>query len=228
MTSVAGCREIKHALGVYVLGAIDPAERALVDEHLAICLDCREELAGLAGLPALLRKIPLEEAERLAAPDAGTDGPREELLQSLLVKTARVRRTRRWRGLAAAAAVVLVALGGGGAVARQLQPAAVAEAWQTVSTAKAATGADMTVKYLPQQWGTQMTIQVTGVTAGTDCQFVVVDAAGHRWTVGGWRLSYRGGAAWYPASTAVPEPSLRSFQLLSGGHVLAQIPVPVD
>jgi hypothetical protein len=104
----------------------------------------------------------------------------------------------------------------------------VAEAWQTVSTASTNTGAKMTVKYLQQQWGTRMTVQVTGVTAGTDCQFVVVDASGHRWTVGGWRLSYRGGAAWYPASTAVPEKSLRDFQLVSGGRVLAQVPVPVD
>ena len=44
MNGMAGCREIKQALGVYVLGAIDPAERAQVDEHLATCLECREEL----------------------------------------------------------------------------------------------------------------------------------------------------------------------------------------
>jgi len=54
MSTTAGCREIRHSLGVYVLGAIDPADRALVEEHLASCPECREELAGLAGLPALL------------------------------------------------------------------------------------------------------------------------------------------------------------------------------
>jgi len=48
------CQEARVSLGVYVLGAIDPAERALVDSHLATCRDCRDELAGLAGLPALL------------------------------------------------------------------------------------------------------------------------------------------------------------------------------
>ncbi len=50
------------SLGVYVLGAIDPAERALVDAHLATCRDCRDELAGLAGLPALLARVSTEEA----------------------------------------------------------------------------------------------------------------------------------------------------------------------
>ena len=45
-------------LGVYVLGAIDPADRALVEAHLTTCRDCRDELAGLAGLPALLSRVP--------------------------------------------------------------------------------------------------------------------------------------------------------------------------
>ena len=66
MTGSADCRDIRHALGVYVLGAIDPAERATVDSHLSSCPECREELAGLAGLPALLRRIPVDEAQQLA------------------------------------------------------------------------------------------------------------------------------------------------------------------
>src|SRR5579859_8242284 len=70
MNGMAGCREIRQALGVYVLGAIDPAERTRVDEHLATCHECREELASLAGLPAMLRKVPVVEAERLAAAEA--------------------------------------------------------------------------------------------------------------------------------------------------------------
>jgi predicted anti-sigma-YlaC factor YlaD len=229
MTS-AGCRDIKHALGVYVLGAIDPAERALVDEHLAICLDCREELAGLAGLPALLRKIPLAEAERLAGPDAEDDAASEEMLQSLLRRTARVRRARRLRGLVAAAAVVLVALGGGGFALNSVlsgnsQPAVAEHTWQTVTVSDSQTGAVMTVDYTPTQWGTLMKIQVKGITAGTDCQFVVTDAAGHRWTVGGWRLTYQGGPAWYPASTSVADKDLRTFELVSGKRVLAEVPV---
>jgi hypothetical protein len=229
MTS-AGCREIKHALGVYVLGAIDPAERALVDEHLAICLDCREELAGLAGLPALLRKIPLAEAERLAGPEADDEAAPEEILQSLLRRAVRVRRARRMRALVAAAAVVLVALGGGGFAASALlhggaQPTTAAHSWQTVTVTDSQTGAAMTVDYTPTGWGTLMRIQVRGITSGTDCQFVVVDSAGHRWTVGGWRLNYSGGPAWYPASTAVADKDLRTFELVSGHRVLAEVPV---
>src|SRR3984885_3939887 len=116
MNGSADCRDIRHALGVYVLGAIDPAERTMVDVHLSTCPECREELAGLAGLPALLRRIPVGEAQQLAEddlgdppgaglPGAGLPGaevPSEEMLRSLLGRTTRVRQSRRWRGLAAA------------------------------------------------------------------------------------------------------------------------------
>ena len=57
MTRQMDCAEARLSLGVYVLGAIDPAERALVDSHLAGCRDCRDELAGLAGIPALLSRV---------------------------------------------------------------------------------------------------------------------------------------------------------------------------
>ena len=67
MTPAMECPEARVSLGVYVLGAIDPAERALVDAHLATCRDCRDELAGLAGLPALLARVSAEEAVALAA-----------------------------------------------------------------------------------------------------------------------------------------------------------------
>ena len=61
---VSGCADVRQALGVYVVRAIDPAERVLVDQHLAVCPECRAELAGLVRLPALLSRITLEEAER--------------------------------------------------------------------------------------------------------------------------------------------------------------------
>lgn len=68
-----GCAEARIALGVYVLGAIDPAERVLVDAHLATCDACQAELAELDGLPALLALVPAEEAMALAEGLPGDD-----------------------------------------------------------------------------------------------------------------------------------------------------------
>ena len=59
------CAQARLELGVYLLGAIEPAQRALLTRHLAACPNCRAELAGLAGLPALLRSVPAAEALQL-------------------------------------------------------------------------------------------------------------------------------------------------------------------
>ena len=69
MTQTWDCADARPSLGVYVLGAIDPAERALVDAHLLTCRDCRDELAGLAGLPALLARVNPDEISRIRADD---------------------------------------------------------------------------------------------------------------------------------------------------------------
>jgi Putative zinc-finger len=66
MTDTWDCQEARVALGVYVLGAIDPAERVLVDAHLATCEACRAELAEFADLPTLLALVPAGEAIALA------------------------------------------------------------------------------------------------------------------------------------------------------------------
>jgi anti-sigma factor RsiW len=238
VTSIADCREIRQALGVYVLGAIEPAERSTVDEHLSGCPECREELASLAGLPALLHRVPLAEAERLAAPDSGSDDEllSEELLHSLLVRSARVRRVRLWRGLAAAAAVVVLAVGAGAAGAQVLHGGSSASAssplanvrgvhhWQRVSSTDPQTGVRLTVDYAPLTWGTVMAANVSGLKPGIVCQFVVTDTAGHNTVVGGWRLTYGHWPMWYPASTAVTDQHLRSFEVTSGGKVLAEVP----
>jgi anti-sigma factor RsiW len=56
------CPQARIALGVYVLGVIDPAEQALVDEHLDGCDACQAEMAELADLPALLALVSAEDA----------------------------------------------------------------------------------------------------------------------------------------------------------------------
>jgi hypothetical protein len=231
MTGTAGCRQIRQALGVYVLGAIDPAERAQVDEHLATCPECREELASLAGLPAMLRKVPVVEAERLAAAEEDpelTGMPSPEILTSLLGRTANVRRVRRWRGLAVAAAVALVAVAGGAAVTNALEPGGSGPTGQTQVTTWQKTsgmgpaGAHLTVRYRHQSWGTEMEVNVTGLRPGSVCEFQVTNKDGAKSVVGSWVLWE--GNAWYPASTSLGEEDLSAFQVTIHGHVVASAP----
>jgi anti-sigma factor RsiW len=232
MTGSADCRDVRHALGVYVLGAIDPAERAVVDSHLSTCPDCREELAGLAGLPALLHRIPVGEAQQLAdEPDedlADSDMPSERVLDSLLERTTRTRQARRWRGLAAAAAVVLIAGAGGAAVWSALNPPAAAPVasahWETVSATNAVTHVSATVRYTAREWGTALDTRVHGLPTNVRCSLVVTDAAGHTVVAGSWKTSYDEGTTWYPGASSVALESVRSFEITSGGRVLVTVP----
>src|ERR1700735_675391 len=116
MTGVGECGELRPALGVYLLGAISPADRSAVEHHLARCADCRTELAGLAALPGRLGSVPASDMARLAGDEHGGAGrgehPRDVPLQTLLDRSARIRRRLRWRRLGAAPAAG--GIGGGG------------------------------------------------------------------------------------------------------------------
>jgi anti-sigma factor RsiW len=231
MTGLSECNEIRHALGVYVLGAIEPAERSVVDSHLSHCLDCREELAGLAGLPALLGRVPLADAERLALGDEELEEAPAELLDALLAQVSARRRARRWRGIAAAAAAAVIAVGGGGLAGAVLtshhHAASQAQGEETsylVRGSNPATHVTAAVYYSATAAGTRMQVQVTGIRSGTHCKFWVTTAAGKHLLVGGWTVSGSEAGNWYNASTTAAVPQLHSFDISgAGGKVLVSI-----
>jgi predicted lipoprotein with Yx(FWY)xxD motif len=107
-----GCADFRIELGVYVLGTITPADRARVVGHLVSCEECRDEVAGLAAVPALLRKLPADTAARLTGdgvpflePDAISTLP-----GTTISRIVRYRRRHQW--LTAAAVAVLAAAAG--------------------------------------------------------------------------------------------------------------------
>jgi len=227
------CPEVRISLGVYVLGAIDPAERSLVDAHLATCRDCRDELAGLAGLPALLARVSKEEAIALAdtgepwpaAADTAPEPPRE-LLATVLDLTAARRSRRRWReaGLGLAAALI-IAVGVFGGLRLGSSPAPVTSQGQLnvgppVGAMQTATGKlnDMTatVSYTQMGWGTALDTKVTGIPVGTGCQLWVIDSAGHRYLAGGWITDNLEGTVYYPGSVELSSKDVAGFQVTVG------------
>lgn len=225
------CAEARLSLGVYVLGAIDPAERALVEAHVATCRDCRDELAGLAGLPALLARVSAEEAFALAAdepfhdgpagpvPSRGGEPPRELLATVLDLTAARQRRRRWWSASVSVAAALLIAVGVFGGLRLGAGPGTSPSAgaggnWDSVTGSLA--GMTATVSYREVGWGTQLNAQVTGIPVGTTCQLWVVDHAGHRMLAGSWLTDYDEGTVWYPASAAMPSNDVASFQVTVG------------
>ncbi|TMR96365.1 anti-sigma factor family protein [Nonomuraea basaltis] len=98
------CEEVRLALGVHALGALDPEEALEIDTHLATCEACGAELLELEGVASFLGKVSERDVELVASP------PRQ-VLDRLL--NARAKRSRRGRMLLlAAASVAVLALGG--------------------------------------------------------------------------------------------------------------------
>jgi anti-sigma factor RsiW len=56
--------ELRLSLGSYVLGSLDPADRAALDAHLPGCPACREELASYAALPALMSRLSIDQVRQ--------------------------------------------------------------------------------------------------------------------------------------------------------------------
>ena len=231
MTRTWDCAEARISLGVYVLGAIDPAERALLDAHLATCRDCRDELAGLAGLPALLARVNLGDISRTGTGQAGPAGevaPAQPVGAVLNLAAAKRRRTR-WRYAAAAAAVVAIAGGLFGGLRSLASPAAPATAaafspghgsWDWARGLSQTTDRSATVAYAREPWGIVLAAKVTGIPGGTTCQLWAVHRDGTRTEVAAWTTAGDEGHVWYWGSMPGTAKAISSFEITAGNKLL--------
>ncbi len=176
--------ELQRSLGSYLMGALDPVDRAEVDAHLRTCESCREELASYAGLPGLMSRVTREEvvSEALLPPPS--------LLPSVLaaVERQRVREARRlyrWRAgtaaalVAAAAGVVVVAGVPGTGPSR------------VVFTAAAGQSASGDLSLVDKPWGTALHLRVR-LPEATSYVAWAVDETGHRTVAASWGRTAEG------------------------------------
>lgn len=182
MTEQVGPQDrYRQDLGVYLAGGLEPDERAAIEAHLPTCAGCQADLARLAPLPGLLR--------RLQAADLGLESavqPPPSLLEGVLAATAARRRVeqralRFWRGatlaaLAAAAAVTIVLV----------LPAASPSRFQTAALEPVAlSSARGTVDIHPRPWGTQLILNLSGLPAGVECEAWIMSGR-TRTPIGTW------------------------------------------
>lgn len=198
-------------VGAYVLGALDPVERADFERHLSTCAPCGDELSGLAGLPGLLGRLTPAEAEESAFP------PPTRLLDGMLARAGH-RRDRRRRLLATAAAVVIIAGAGAGIAATQGGD----HATRLTATSGPVT-AHATVHAAAA--GINVDLQLDGVPAGLRCRLVVVGADGTQIGAGSWYASYDGKAG-VEETAAIARDQVTSLRIETlTGTLLVAIPV---
>ena len=233
MTQIWDCPEARPSLGVYVLGAIDPVERGLVDAHLATCQECRDELAGLAGLPALLARLDPDEVSRISADDPVnmfTDERAPAELVGTVLDMAKARRRReRWRYLSAAAAALVIAGGlfGGlraatSTTVKQFVPTGSETAWETAA-GTGQSGASATVAYSGELWGHAFEVLVNRIPIGTTCQLWVVHPDGTRTQVAAWTTARDEGHVWYAGSMPTTAGPIGKFQVTANHQVLVTV-----
>ncbi|MFG3296855.1 anti-sigma factor family protein [Streptomyces sp. NPDC048179] len=206
-------------LGAYVLGTLDEREARAVDEHVASCDRCREELDGLRAMEAALGEVP---------PEAFIDGPPEggDLLLQRTLRRARNDRdgeVRRHRTVLAAVAAVAAAavLGGGVLIGKNMggtgddiadppQSSISAPATpppvgtKVASGTSAATGSRMTVRVTPAASWVRVNASVAGIPVGEHCRLIVESKDGSREIAGSWVVADQDKGANLDGSAAVP------------------------
>lgn len=212
------CHEATHALGAYVVGALDPRERADVEAHLGQCPMCRDELAQLAPLPGLLSRLTVEEA--VSGPPPVDDA----MLERLLTAAARDRRAathRRWLAVAAAAVVIAGGTTAGVATYHSMNTTH----WQQVSAQSGRV--NMKVDIEPASTGTTLQLWLRGVPADERCQLIAVADDGTQDIAGSWVATYSGTAT-IRGTTSIAREHLRQLVIKTyDGRTLVSAAVPV-
>lgn len=186
------CPRAADGLGAYVLGVLEPDERAAMVAHLRTCRSCADELAEFSELPALLDRVRPEDLRTDALDPGGAHpapvAPSAELFDRLAAVAAPPSRLRA-RAVAVVAAVLLAVAGVGvGLAVRGGDPQ------QTVTAAAGAVQATVTATSVDD--GSALDVTVAGLRPGEECRLVAVDAAGGRHAAGTWPASPAGGGTW--------------------------------
>lgn len=214
--------QLRLLLGAHVLGGLDATDRAAVEEHLAGCADCREDLVRLAPLPGLLRRAPSGATGSLLPGTAGGEVTLEPLLAAVRQDRARRRRRSRARltGVAAAAvlavAVVTALPRDAGAPTDQTTPSATSQLLP-VDGAATTGRAELEAK----AWGTALTVTLTDLPAPGPYVLLATAQGQTPQQAAAWAATPAGSATVTGATWLRPE-QISAVQVLDAdGRVLA-------
>jgi hypothetical protein len=203
---MTGDEHDRGALAGLALNALDADDQASIEEHVAICDQCRQELIELRESVQVLRTLPAEAF--LDGPPEGGDLVLQRALRQVRAESDKAR-VRRRVSLGVAAVLMLVAGALGGALAvRDQEPrqvtfsppdtettvAPLPEGTRIGSFTDPDTRAAMTVRVIPASGWIRVNAAVSGIPEGEACRLWVVAADGTRHLAGSWLVSADGAA----------------------------------
>ena len=207
----------------YVLGSLSGTDRREFEAHLATCPRCKQAVAELSGIPALLAQLDAEEVEALDDPATEAPPLRAEVLDTLLGKVEWRRRRTRRRSLvtmAAAAAVLAVALVVGILPAIRGQGGETPMASAVTMSKVAETPINATVTLSSYGWGTRIDMVCTygdyasrGEATTQNLAMVVEDRNGIQSDIATW-VGVNGATALPSGNTTMPKDQIKSVQLV--------------
>lgn len=215
----------REALGAYVVGALDPAERRHLEQHLHGCRDCTDELARLSALPGMLGRVSEEEVQ------AGLLVPSQDLLDGVIRRLAdqeRILRTRlrRWRLTAVAACLAALVAVVVAVAPWESGPDRVIVAADPAPTAStAATGQ---VAAIAWEWGTTVELQAADLPRRDAYVLWAVAEDGRRERAGTWGVTSSGDARVRGASSIDRSELARVEVTDRDGDVLMRFEFPPD
>ena len=208
---------LAESLGVYVLDALDDAERASIDAHVAACPECRGERERLLPLTRYLDCLTPAEALDLDVAAPPPAGLLTRLRATLSVEHRRVVRIR----IAALAMAAVLAVVVAGDASRQA-PAPVSRASATDSQS----GVTASIAVEPGGSGSRLTVRMRGAAPGERCRLVARSRDGRTDVAATWQATYRGAAA-VTGSAAITPADLASVDVVTtGGRRLVRVTLP--
>jgi anti-sigma factor RsiW len=222
----------RHAMwdAAYVLGSLSASDRREFEAHMATCPACREAVADLSGVPALLSQLGREEVAAMDEPGRTEATPElsPELLPSLLATVRwRRRRTRvaTWVASSAAAAVlgVGVLVGVQGYSSTPAPQATASQQMAQVGTTLLAS----TVQLVGEHWGTSINLKCVCLAPPNahhdTLAMVVVGRDGSQTRLATW-VAVPGHTATPGGSISTPVDQIAAVQVVSAdsGQVLLQ------
>jgi len=217
------------SLGVYLLGALEPAERYEFEAHLATCDTCRRELVRLSPLPGLLNQISPEDFEDELPPTAveqvhpnvvpmpafqyePADLPPEPRPVPDMQPDTPKRPARRYAQLAAAAAVVvLLTIGGIFGWQAMRHPSDEDQPPGVTWSATGVDGISGDARLVDHEWGTEIQVTMRELPPGKKCYLVVYDHYG-RYEIAGWWGTDHAPDQEIPASTSIDRSKIERLE----------------